>query len=239
MKLICYLSNGYPTLNASKMMAENYVNAGCDVIEMDFPSHNPFLENEFIAGRMKIALENCDDYDAYMREMIEIKNGLPQTKFILMVYENTILEIGSDKFIHFCINNGFNDIILVGIKDQKIKMNLIQNNLKVSCYVQYQLLDEEVNQARNSNGFVYLQAKPTQGIVNPQFPQLKNCIDFLRDQGIDQPIYCGVGIRTPEDVLMVKESGADGVFVGSVILKLHEDLPMLEKVIGDYKAACD
>ncbi|WP_100486915.1 tryptophan synthase subunit alpha [Sporolactobacillus pectinivorans] len=239
MKLICYLSNGYPTLNASKMMAENYVNAGCDVIEIDFPSHDPFLENEFIADRMKIALENCDDYDAYMREMIEIKNGLPQTKFILMVYENTILEIGSDKFIRFCLKNGFADIILVGIKEDKIKSELIRNNLRVSCYVQYQLLDEEVEQAKNSNGFVYLQAKPTQGIINQRFPLLKNCIDFLRDQGIDRPIYCGVGIRTPEDILMVKESGANGVFVGSAILKLHENLPMLVKTIKEYKAACD
>lgn len=239
MKLICYLSNGYPTLNASKVMAENYVNAGCDIIEMDFPSRDPFLENEFIAGRMKAALENCDDYDAYMTEMSQVKAKFPQTKFILMVYENTILEIGTDKFTQFCLNNGFTDIILVGMKDQKVKTDLIRNKLKVSCYVQYQLLDEEIEQAGNSNGFVYLQAKPTQGIVNPKYPRLKNCIDFLRDQGIDRPIYCGVGIRTSEDVRMVKESGADGVFVGSVILKLHENLPMLEKVIKDYKTACD
>ena len=32
MKLICYLSNGYPSIEASIEMAKTYVEAGCDII---------------------------------------------------------------------------------------------------------------------------------------------------------------------------------------------------------------
>ena len=58
MKLICYLSNGYPTIESSVEMAGIYSEAGCDVIEIDFPSRNPYLESELISGRMAKALEN-------------------------------------------------------------------------------------------------------------------------------------------------------------------------------------
>jgi tryptophan synthase alpha chain len=47
-----------------------------------------------------------------------------------------------------------------------------------------------------------------------------------------------VGIHTPDDVTMAKSSGADGVFVGSGILKLHGDHRALVKAIGDFKAKC-
>ena len=75
MNLICYLSNGYPTIESSKKVAQEYVEAGCDIIEIDFPSHNPFFESELIAGRMKKALENCSDYSAYMKGMVESKEA--------------------------------------------------------------------------------------------------------------------------------------------------------------------
>ena len=48
MNLICYLSNGYPTIEKSIEVAQTYVSAGCDMIEIDFPSRDPFLEGEFI-----------------------------------------------------------------------------------------------------------------------------------------------------------------------------------------------
>ena len=56
MEIICYLSNGYPTIEASYNMAVEYADAGCRMMEVDFPSRNPYLESDYIAGRMKKAL---------------------------------------------------------------------------------------------------------------------------------------------------------------------------------------
>ena len=73
--------------------------------------------------------------------------------------------------------------------------------------------------------------------INEKYPTLKDCIAHLKEIGIDREIYCGVGIRDSEDIRMVKESNADGVFVGSTILKLHDDIPMLKEVIQNLKSA--
>ena len=216
MDIILYLSNGYPTLDASLQMAKEYADAGCGIIEIDFPSHDPYLESKLIAGRMAKSLEACDSY------------------------ENTIQEIGPDKFIKFCLDNDFKDVLLVGLSSNEIKDKIIAAGIRVSCYVQFQMLPEEIESAKNSNGFVYLQAKPneTQGYVNPKYPTLKDCVQCLRDAGIDRPIYCGVGVHAPEDVKMVKEAGGDAAFVGSAILKLQDDIPAMKEKIREFAAQC-
>lgn len=239
MKLISYLSNGYPTIDSSSKVANIYVEAGCDIIEIDFPSRNPFLEGEFISNRMAKALEECGDYNEYMKGMIRVKTNLPNTSFILLVYENTIEEIGVNKFIKFCNENDFKDIILCGITDNVIKDKIIKAKLRVSCYVQYGMNEKEIEFAKNSNGFVYLQAKPScKKEINPKYPNLASCIKKLRIDCVDRPIYCGVGIHSPQDASMAKVAGADAIFVGSSILKVQEDKELLVKTIKGFKEYC-
>ena len=240
MDIILYLSNGYPTLDASLQMAKEYADAGCGIIEIDVPSHDPYLESKLIAGRMAKSLEACDDYDKYMEEIVRVKQELPNVKLLVLSYENTIQEIGPDKFIKFCLDNDFKDVLLVGLSSNEIKDKIIAAGIRVSCYVQFQMLPEEIESAKNSNGFVYLQAKPneTQGYVNPKYPTLKDCVQCLRDAGIDRPIYCGVGVHVPEDVKMVKEAGGDAAFVGSAILKLQDDIPAMKEKIREFAAQC-
>lgn len=237
MDIILYLSNGYKTLESSYETAIDYADAGCTMMEIDFPSRDPYLEGEYIADRMAKALENCSDYEKYMDTMIRIKKRLPQVHFLVLAYENTVEEMGTERFIAFCKENGFEDVLLVGLKDETIKDRMMDSGLKVSCYVQFHMLPEEIASAKASNGFVYMQAQPT-GNRNPRFPTLKDCIQHLRDSGIKQPVYCGVGVHAPEDVKMVKEAGGDAAFVGSTILKLHEDVPAMKDMIRRYKEQC-
>lgn len=130
-------------------------------------------------------------------------------------------------------------ILLVGLKDDIIKNKIIAAGLQVSCYVQFHLPKEEVEMAKQSNGFVYLQAKPydTQQ-KNEEYPTLKDCVEYLRSCGIERPIYCGVGVHAPEDVRLVREAGGDAAFVGSTILKLHENIPAMKEKIREFKAMC-
>lgn len=239
MKLICYLSNGYPTIEASIRIAKDYVEAGCDIIEVDFPSSDPFLEGEYIAGRMKAALETCNDHSRYMDSIKTIKNSNPNTKFILLSYESTILSIGPERFIEFCTQNNIQDLIYVGGNNGFIKNEIIKKGIKISCYVQFHMPEEEIKAALSSNGFVYMQAKPTTNNINPQYPALKDCINELKRRGVTREIYAGVGIYTIEDIQIAKNAGADAVFVGSTILKLQEDIPEMKKTIASFKKACN
>ncbi|WP_334105196.1 tryptophan synthase subunit alpha, partial [Muricomes intestini] len=107
MEIILYLSNGYPTLENSYQTAIEYADAGCRIMEVDFPSRNPYLEGQYIADRMAKALEACDDYEKYMESMVKMKKLLPKVHFLVLAYENTVEEIGTEHFIEFCKENDF------------------------------------------------------------------------------------------------------------------------------------
>ena len=239
MKLICYLCNGYPSIEQSEKLADQYMEAGCDVLEIDVPSHDPYLESDLIAGRMEMALKACDKDDAYLEEIARIRRKYPQKEIIFLLYENTVERIGVEKVVGFCRENGISDMIYVGMKHPDIKQKLIDGGIKVSCYVQYHLPEEEIEFAKHSNGFVYLQARPTTGNIKPGYEKLEDCIRYIRDQGIERPIYCGVGVHTEEDLKMVREAGADGAFIGSAILKVDDQPEKLMETIRNFKRACE
>ncbi|HBF37647.1 MAG TPA: tryptophan synthase subunit alpha [Firmicutes bacterium] len=239
MKLICYLSNGYPTIESCIHMADDYTEAGCDIIEVDFPSAHPFLEGEYIAGRMKAALQNCNDYSKYMDGIAQMKGNHPDIQFLIVIYEETINDIGVERFMQFCMQNQIRDIIYVGGNNRAMKDKIVENGIRISCYVQFHMPEEEIKAALSANGFVYMQAKPTSHPINPQFPTLKDCIGELKRRGIRGEIYAGVGIYTTDDIQMAKNSGADAVFVGSTILKLQSDIPKMKETIGQLKKACN
>ncbi len=234
--IILYLSNGFPTLEHSIQMAKEYADAGCKMMEIDFPARNPYLEGEVIADRMKKALENCSDYDRYMDSIVAVQQSLPDVKLLVLVYEETVFEIGTDKFIRFCREHDLLDVILVGLSSSGLKEKIIQSGLRVSCYVQFQMLEEEIQSAIESNGFVYMQAKvrPGQGYVNEKYPTLKDCIQLLRDRGIDRPIYCGVGVHSPADAAAIRDAGEDGIFVGSAVFNLHNNIPEMKRLIRAF-----
>lgn len=235
-KLICYLSFGYPTIEESIKMTDIYIESGCDMIEVDLPTDNAFLDSDFIGGRMKAALDSCNDYDKYLEGIAIIREKHPDLPIIVLSYEHTLKKIGIDKFVEHCKKNNTLDIILVGLEGEEIKEELIKQGLKVSCYVQFHLPDEEVESALNSNGFVYMQSKAADK-VKEGYETLKDCVDYLRDRGLKNPIYCGVGVSTKEDIARVRDAGGDAAFVGSAILKKQDNIEEMKKFIKELKSA--
>ncbi|KKK38920.1 hypothetical protein WQ57_06110 [Mesobacillus campisalis] len=235
-KVICYLSNGFPSIEKTLETADLYVEGGCDIIEIDIPTDNPFLDNEFIGGRMRKAFEQNQNYDYYLETIRKIREKHPEQEILIVLYEHSLKDIGVEKFIEFCHQLHTEDIILVGNEDNQIKNELMENGIRVSSYIQYHLPDEEIGMAKNTNGFIYLQAKSV-GKVREGCETLRDCIEYLRNEGVNQPIYCGVGISNKEDVAMVSNAGGNGAFIGSAVLKKQNQPNELVHFIQEVKAA--
>ncbi|GKX30222.1 tryptophan synthase alpha chain [Vallitalea longa] len=221
-KIIGYLSFGYPTIEKSIERADIYIKAGCDFLEVDFPTDNAYLDSDFIGGRMKAAMEACDDFDKYFKGIETLKEKYPNTPIILLAYEHTIKAIGVEKFIKRCKELETYDLIMVGLENEDIKNQLIKEGIKISCWVPFDLPEENVTSALASNGFVYLQSK-SGGKEKEGYETLDKCIKYLRERGIKNPIYCGVGVSTREDIVRIEKAGADAAFIGSALLKQETD----------------
>lgn len=234
MKLICYITLGNPTIAQSKQLIEHYVAAGCDTVEIDLPTRNPLYVNDFIRNGMNTALDSCADYNEYLAAVADIHKNYPQTSIIFTLFENIIMEVGPAKMLEFCKTNA-EAIVYVGEEHPEVRQQFMDAGVKVSSFIRYHMPEDEIEAAMQTNGFIYLQAKPD-GEVKPGCQTLKDCIAYLRSRGLTRPIYCGMGMYAPEDVKMVRESGGDGAFAGSVILKLHDRPQELIQTIRAFKA---
>ena len=237
MKIICYLSYGYPLIEYSLKMAKCYFEAGADMMECSLPARDPYLDSEFIAGRMADALAACDDYDIYLEKLGEFRQENPNARIVLLIYEATMLEIGVEKLLAFMKKSGINDIIYAGrIDHPEIKAMFIENGVGICCPVNHHMVEKDIEEALHTNGFTYMEARPLTG-SKKGYEELAPCIKHLRDVGIDRPIYCGVGIHTIEDVIYAKEAGGDGVFIGSTLIKLYDKPEEMKKTIAAFKKA--
>ena len=237
MKVICYLSYGYPSIDYSLKMAKCYYESGADMMECSLPAKDPYLDSEFIAGRMADALAACDDYDVYLEKLGQFRRENPDFRIVFLLYEDTMLEIGADKLLAFMKEYGVNDIIYAGnINHPELKQRFIDEGIGICCPVNHHMLEKDIDEALHSNGFTYMEAKPLTG-SKPGYEELAPCRKHLRDAGMTRPIYCGVGIHTVEDVIYAKEAGGDGVFIGSTLIKLYDRPEEMKKTIAEFKKA--
>lgn len=237
MKVICYLSYGYPSIEYSLKMAGCYYEAGADMMECSLPARDPYIDSEFIAGRMADALAACDDYDVYLEKLAEFRKEKPDFPITFLLYEHTMLEIGIDKLIAFMKANGIHDIIYAGnIDHPEVKKHLMEEGIGICSPVNHHMVEKDIEEALNSNSFTYMEAKPLTG-SREGFEELEPCISYLRERGFDRPIYCGVGIHTADDVRYAKAAGGDGVFIGSALIRQYDRPEEMMKTIAEFKAA--
>ncbi|MCH3976828.1 MAG: tryptophan synthase subunit alpha [Bacilli bacterium] len=236
MRLICFLNHGSPSIEASHRVVDCYVEGGADVVETDFPADDPYLDGENIKIRMHEALTKCHDYDKYMESVETILKEHPGIHLYMLIYEETIMAIGMDKFLAFLRRNNLQEVLLVGARHPEVRARLLAEKLKVSAYIEYHLPEDEIETAKQTTGFVYLQATPS-GKFHPQYKDLKSIIKYLREErGITNEINCGIGIHDYDQVRMVRDAGADGVFIGTQVMNLHGQPDKLIAKVKELKA---
>ena len=221
-KVIGYLSYGFPNIEESIHRAEVYYKAGCRCIEVDIPSNDPYMDNEFIQLRMKSAYKECSDANKYFEGIKTIQNRCPEAELIILSYAETVQQVGVGTFAELMKSTNLKQMILVGKEAKQVGSLLTEKGIKISSYISFAMEDEEINNAMGATAFIYLQAKSS-GIYREGCDKLEKCIDYLRNAGIKLPIYCGVGVSTPEDIMEIKKAGGDGAFIGSALLKQEND----------------
>lgn len=235
MNLICFLNHGSPSLDASRKTVDDYIKGGVDIVETDFPAEDPYLDGENIKIRMAEALAKCSDYNKYMENIELILKEQPGIHLYILIYELTVMKIGIEKFVRFMRKNNLEEIILVGVEYPHVREALMKAGLKLSAFIQYHLPDDQIELAKKTNGFIYLQATPADKL-HPVYQDLKSIIHYLRHEcGLKNKINCGIGIHTLEKVAMVRDAGADGAFIGSQVMGLHGHSEALQQKVAEIR----
>lgn len=184
---------------------------------------------------MKASYSSDPTLESHANTIRKIRLLYPDQRLFIVIYEETIITYGISKFIDLILECNIETVILVASTSRYVTNELKKNQIKIASFVRYHLPQKEVDIARQGNGFVYLESKPSKEYLNTK-DSLKQVIDKLKNElGVDKPIYCGVGISNSNDVRHVKEAGGDGVFIGSALLKKEHDKLALINFIKDLK----
>jgi tryptophan synthase alpha chain len=239
--LIPYVTAGDPDLEMTKRLVREMVRRGGDIIEIGVPFSDPLADGPIIQRASQRALQGGTTLRKILQTVSELRHEV-DVPLVLMTYYNPVLRYGEEAFVADALDAGVDGIIVPDLPPEEgqsiielttdTPLEMIFLAAPTSTSARLALISEA------SRGFIYYVSRlGTTGVRDHLADDLRIMLEKVR-ASTSKPIAVGVGVSTPEHVRLVAEL-ADGVVVGSAILKLIEDLEdradRLEHV-GDFVA---
>lgn len=235
--LIAYVTVGYPSIEATMEVVPMLAESGCDIVELGIPFSDPMADGATIQQASFCALQNgitpkhCIELVRQLRQEINIP-------LVFMTYYNPVFKYGIEKFCCDSVKVGVNGIIVPDLPpDEGSELETISH--KQGLDLIYLLAPTSTEKriemvARKSRGFIYLvSVTGTTGARESLTTDLGELVAGIKKK-TSKPICVGFGISTPQQAEQVA-GVADGVIVGSQIIKLMQTEDNFKSVCGFVK----
>ncbi|MEC4816075.1 MAG: tryptophan synthase subunit alpha [Scytonema sp. PMC 1069.18] len=233
--LMCHTVLGYPSFENNKALLNSLVNAGVELIELQFPFSEPIAYGSILmrANQESICYgTTIDDCFTFARESIK---KYPSTLFVITTYYNVLFKYGVKKFIKSAAKIGIAGIIIPDLPPEEADEYIslckgydIAAIFLLSPKNSYSRLRQI---AQIASGMVYCIARP--GVTGSQTEFTENFDSYTkRARSVtDLPIGVGFGIQTKEDIEHLK-GRADIAIIGTSVLKLFSEEGV--QTLGEY-----
>jgi len=227
--LMPYLMGGYPTLEDSLRIGEACVRAGADLLELGMPYSDPLADGPVIhaAGTQALAA------GANVAGVLEIARGLsPNVPVVLMCYTNMVLAPGADAFVARLAQTGACGLIVPDLpleESAEIRAACDSHGLALVPLVAPTTTPERMAAiGERACGFLYTVS--VVGTTGERVAPLSLSERFgevlsRARESTSVPVALGFGISTPEQARMAADAGADGVIVGTRLVRAAGDAP--------------
>jgi tryptophan synthase alpha chain len=240
--LIPYVTAGDPDLEMTKALVREMVRRGGDLIEIGVPFSDPLADGPIIQRASQRALQGGTTLRNILGVVRELRRDI-DAPLILMTYYNPVLRYGEETFVADALDAGVDGIIVPDLPPEEAQvlagltadtpLDMIFLAAPTSTVTRLARISEA------SQGFIYYVSRlGTTGVRDRLADDLRSGLELVR-ASTAKPIAVGIGVSTPEHVRLVAEM-ADGVVVGSAIVKLIEDLQGRDDGVhrvGDFIAA--
>jgi tryptophan synthase alpha chain len=218
--LMPYVMAGYPTLADSIRIGEACVQAGADVIELGVPYSDPLADGPVIHAAGTAALAA----GATLSGVLEVARALyEQVPVVLMCYANMVYAPGADRFVQRLARAGASGLIVPDLpegEEREVLAACDAEGVALVPLVAPTTTDERVKQiGARARGFVYtVSVVGTTGERRALGERFAEVIARAK-ASTSVPVAVGFGISTPEHARAAAESGADGVIVGTRLVR--------------------
>lgn len=224
--LVTFITAGDPDLQKTEEMIYLLEDAGADIIELGVPFSDPMADGPTIQLSSERALASGTTLRAVLDVVSKVR-ARSQIPIILMGYLNPVHSYGYDIFCLDAAKAGVDGILIVDMPPEE-SSELLTPARHHGIDVIF-LLTPTSDAARITSvnklgsGFVYYVT--VTGVTGARISVSSTLAQELLQvkQSITLPVMAGFGISTPEQAAEVGLL-ADGVVVGSAIVKLFEQL---------------
>lgn len=221
---IAFITCGDPDLDTTKALIETIATAGADLIELGIPFSDPTAEGLVIQGANQRALDNGVTTDAIFRMIREVRENV-SIPMVFMTYANVVFSYGTERFLRNAADIGMDGLILPDVPYEEkadFAPAFADHGLDLISLVAPTSKERAAMIAKEATGFVYCASSlGVTGVRNEITADVGAMIKLIREN-TDVPAAIGFGISTPEQAAAMAEI-ADGVIVGSAIVKLVEN----------------
>ncbi|MCO5606355.1 hypothetical protein L7F22_060543 [Adiantum nelumboides] len=239
--LIPYITAGDPSLSTTGEALVVLDNSGADIIELGVPYSDPLADGPVIQAAATRALQNGTTLDSVLGMLKEVLPRLT-APLVLFTYYNPILKRGIENYLQAVKAVGVTGLVVPDLpleETDTLRSLSALNGLELVLLTTPTSPKERMLEiSRASQGFVYLVSLT--GVTGARSQVNSRVESLLQDlkKVTDKPVAVGFGISKPEHAIQVAEWGADGVIVGSAMVKLLGEAVSPEKGLSELRNLC-
>lgn len=234
---ITYMTAGLPDYETSKAIIRTQEAAGTDIIELGVPFSDPVADGPVIQSASYKAICQGVTIQGVFQMMKEIRADGVDIPIVYMMYYNTILHYGVERFVDDCISCGVDGLIIPDLpmeEQDEIKQYLVNESAPILIQLVSPVSKNRIPEiVKDARGFIYCVS--SMGVTGQAGTFHKTIIEYLESvkAASDIPVMMGFGIRTAADIEPMKHT-IDGAIVGSHFIRLMEDSNYDLKAVEEY-----
>ncbi len=218
-----FLVIGDPTPDDTVALTDALVAADADVLEFGFAFSDPPADGPVIQAADVRALEGGITPTRSFEVLAEVRRRHPEVPISLLLYYNLILRAGVDRFYARCAEVGVDAVLVadVPLEESDDAVTAARTHGIAPVFIGSELSTDQrlAKVAEVADGFLYAVARiGTTGERTDVAADIDASLARFR-RYVPLPILVGFGISGPEQARQVIDAGADGVIVGSAIVR--------------------
>jgi len=236
--LMPYLMGGFPDLATSRAIGEAYADAGADLVELGVPFSDPLADGPVIHDAGTRALSA----GATFLGVLEVARALaPRVPVVLMCYANLLYARGVEAFADALSLAGLSGLIVPDLPLEEAPAVLEAcdaRGLALVPLVAPTTPEERLAQiGSRARGFLYTVS--VAGTTGERAGPADGLAEVLARAAAhsEVPVAVGFGISTPEHAAAAARAGADGVIVGSRLVREAGEAADPPAAVGGVVAA--
>jgi tryptophan synthase alpha chain len=240
--LMPYLMGGYPDLETSRRIGIAYAESGADLVELGVPFSDPLADGPMVHAAGTEALRA----GATLPDVLAVGSQIAElVPVVVMCYCNVILARGLERFADALVAAAISGLIVPDLPLEEAHDTLAACDARGIALVP--LVAPTTPEPRlaqigsRARGFVY--AVSVTGTTGER-AALDSGLDAVIARAsahTDVPVALGFGIGTPEQAAAAADAGADGVIVGSRLVRAAgerpDPVPGIAELVAQFAAA--